>query len=102
MPERHLFLQRINVNLVYLGAFLRPVNERYPGNVAINHENEVCLTENRILAWLVPLVSLIQGIIGRKVYAGRNRFEHSHGQSPAQANELLDSLQIPAEVGRHD
>ena len=98
VPHRHLLFEWIDIDVINRGPDLWFVYNGDPGDIAIEDQNQIGLLERLILTGLIPLISNIQGIVGRVIYVRRDRFEYSYREPVTQLNKLFKSDRASAKV----
>ncbi len=84
VPQRHLLLERIDVDVQDAGIRRGAVEQRNPRHVTVQDQDGVRFGKCRILLLFVPLVTLVQGIIRREVHRVRDRLQHAHAEPVTQ------------------
>ena len=102
MPERHLFLDRVDVQHVDPGAGRGAVGGGDPRHVAAGHQHHVRVREQRILGGGAPLVAQVQRVAGREVHPHRHRLDHADRRELAQLGQGGHGRRVPSQVGRDD
>ena len=98
VPQRHLLLDRVDVQHVDAGTGGRPVGGGDPGHVAAHHQHHVGLRQQRVLAGGVPLVSPVQRVIGREVHPHRHRLDDGHGGQLTQPDQVGHGGRVAPQV----
>ena len=72
VPKRNCLLQRIDIDMIDRSLRRRGIHAADPGNIAVNHEDDIRLSERRGGEGLVPLAAEIEIAVDRQVHgAGR-------------------------------
>ena len=73
----------IDIDVVDRGPGVGLAHRRYPGDVAVDHQDDIRLGERLVLDRLVPLVALVERVVMRVVHAIRHGFEHADAEAAA-------------------
>ncbi len=98
VPERHLLLQRIDVDVQDLSRGAGMIDQWDPRHVAVDHQYDVGVRQCGVLTLLVPLHALVQRIVGREVYAARHGFQHTRAREAREPYELFDRYLVTPQV----
>ncbi len=100
VPQRHLLLQWIHIDVDDACRRRGVVDQWYPRNIAVDDQHHVRFRERFTLVFLVPLGSLVQGIIRREVDGTRHRFKHTCPEAMGKPHEFIHCGDVAPQIRR--